>query len=191
MGATRDMRLRALLLTAVLIVAGGLAIAYLPDSPRTFVTGRPEEARAAHSREKTEAEIKQRFQQGVAMLHAKQYEHALTAFHRVIELAPGMPEAHVNAGFALTGLERYAVARDFFEGALALRKDQVNAYYGLAEALEGLNDLPGALGAMRTYLHLAPADDPYRRKAESAVWEWEAKVAEDRRNASTTQQKKR
>ncbi len=190
-GVARDMRLRALLLTAALVVAGGLAIAYLPDSLRSFMANRSEQDNAAHSREKTKVEIKQRFQQGVTMLHARQYEHALTAFHRVIELAPDMPEAHVNAGFALIGLERYAVARDFFEGALALRKDQVNAYYGLAEALEGMHDLPGALGAMRTYLHLAPANDPYRRKAESAVWEWEARVAEDRRNVSAVKQLKK
>ena len=179
-GRARDVRWRALALTAGLIVAGGLTIAYLPDGRRAPVANGSKEARAAHSREKTEAEIKQRFQQGVTLLNAKQYEQALAAFHRVIELAPTMPEAHVNTGFALIGLKRYAVARDFFEGAIALRKDQVNAYYGMAEALEGLNDLPGALGAMRTYLHLAPADDPYRRKAESAVWEWEAKVAEMR-----------
>ena len=191
MGVARDMRLRALLLMVILVVAGGLAIAYLPDSLRTFIANRLEQANTAHSREKTGIEIKQRFQQGVTMLHSRQYEHALTAFHRVIELAPDMPEAHVNAGFALIGLERYAVARDFFEGALALRKDQVNAYYGLAEALEGMHDLPGALGAMRTYLHLAPANDPYRRKAESAVWEWEAKVAEDRRNAQAMKQMKK
>ena len=38
------------------------------------------------------------------MLHAKQYEHALHAFHRVLELDPAMPEAHVNAGFALLGM---------------------------------------------------------------------------------------
>lgn len=184
----RDVRLRALVLTAILVAAGGLAITYLPAGLRTSVENAPEEARAAHAREKAEAEIRQRFQQGVDMLNNKQYEQALTAFHRVIELAPDMPEAHVNAGFALIGLGRFALARDFFEGALALRKDQVNAYYGLAEALEGLNDLPGALGAMRTYLHLAPANDPYRRKADSAVWEWEAKVAEDRRNALSAKQ---
>ena len=189
MATPRDIRLRALLLTAGLVIAGGLAIAYLPDSLRTFMANRSEEARTAHSREKTEAEIKQRFQQGVSLLNAKQYEHALTAFHRVIELAPDMPEAHVNAGFALIGLRHFAVAQDFFEGAIALRSDQVNAYYGLAEALEGLNDLPGALGAMRTYLHLAPADDPFRRKAESAIWEWETKIAEERRNVSATKNK--
>lgn len=190
-GRARDVRLRALALTAVLIIAGGITIAYLPDGLRTSVADGSKEVRTAHSREKTEAEIRQRFQQGVTMLNDKQYEQALTAFHRVIELAPAMPEAHVNTGFALIGLKRYAVARDFFEGAIALRKDQVNAYYGMAEALEGLNDLPGALGAMRTYLHLAPADDPYRRKAESAVWEWEAKVAEMRSKPVSTKQAKK
>ena len=180
-GKVRDVRLRALILTAGLVIAGGIAIAYLPDRLRISVADAPAEIRAAHAREKAEAEVRQRFQQGVAMLNNKQHEQALKEFHRVLELAPDMPEAHVNAGFALIGMGRFAVARDFFEGALALRKDQVNAYYGLAEALEGLNDLPGALGAMRTYLHLAPANDHYRRKAESAVWEWEAKVAEDYR----------
>lgn len=176
----RDVRLRALALTIVPIIAGGLAIAYLPEWMQAPPEGGPKDARALHAREKTETEIRQRFQQGVAALNAKEYEQAISAFHRVLELAPDMPEAHVNSGFALIGMKRYAVARDFFEGAIALRRNQVNAYYGLAEALEGLNDLPGALGAMRTYLHLAPAGDPYRRKAESAVWEWEAKVAEAR-----------
>lgn len=173
-----DVRMRALALTIIPIIAGGLAIAYLPGWLNTPAAGVAKENRAMHAREKTDAEIRQRFQQGVESLNAKQYEQALSAFHRVLELSPAMPEVHVNSGFALIGMKRYAVARDFFEGAIALRKTQVNAYYGLAEALEGLNDLPGALGAMRTYLHLAPVGDPYRRKAESAIWEWEAKMAE-------------
>jgi tetratricopeptide (TPR) repeat protein len=118
--------------------------------------------------------VKQRFSQGVVMLHAREYEHAATSFHRVLELAPDLPEAHVNMGFALIGLERFAAARDFFESALALKRDQANAYYGLAVALEGLSDAPGAIGAMRTYLHLTRADDPYGRKAQAALWEWEA-----------------
>jgi tetratricopeptide (TPR) repeat protein len=176
----RDVRALALALTVVPIIAGGLAITYLPGWLNVPGASGSQDARAVHAREKAEAEIGQRFQRGVTSLNAKQYEQAISDFHRVLELAPRMPEAHVNAGFAMIGLKRYAVARDFFEGALALRKNQVNAYYGLAEALEGLNDLPGALGTMRAYLHLAPADDPYRRKAQSAVWEWEARIAEER-----------
>ena len=174
---THDVRMRALALTIIPIIAGGLAIAYLPGWLSTSVTSGAKENRAIHAKEKAEIEIQQRFQLGVESLSAKKYEQALSDFHRVLQLSPTMPEAHVNSGFALVGLGRYALAKDFFEGAIELRKNQVNAYYGLAEALEGLNDLPGAIGAMRTYLHLSPVNDPYRRKAEAALWEWEAKVA--------------
>lgn len=121
-------------------------------------------------------EIDQRFQQAVMMLHAGQYDYAITALHRVIALAPRMPEAYVNMGYALLGLERYAAARDFFNAAIDLRPYQGNAYWGLATALEGLNDLEGALGAIRTYIHLAPSDprsEDYVRRARAAIWEWE------------------
>lgn len=172
----------ALLFTLGIAMTGGLAIKTLPNtayiSASTHRTTPPvtAENRANHAQAKLEEEIRQRFNQGVLMLHAKQYEHALTAFHRVLQLSPEMPEAHVNTGYAMMGLGRYSVARDFFEGAIALRSDQLNAYYGLAEALEAMNDLPGAIGAMRTYIHLSPDSDKFKRKAEAAVWEWEAKI---------------
>lgn len=172
---------RLLLLALAIFVAGGIGFML---SARTVTPGKPAAAVPApsanpardpelHARQARAAEIDARFRQAVAMLHAKQYEHAATALHRVLELAPGMPEAHVNMGFALIGLKRYAAARDFFEAAIDLRPAQVNAYYGLAEALEGLNDLEGALGAMRSYIHLSRSDDPYVRKARAALWEWE------------------
>ncbi|HEX9179393.1 MAG TPA: tetratricopeptide repeat protein [Burkholderiales bacterium] len=136
-----------------------------PPDPRRDPSG--------HATEQRRAEIQARFNQAVVMLHAKQYEHAAAALHRVLELDPAIPEAHVNRGFAMIGLGRFPAARDFFLTAIELRPMQANAYYGLAEALEELGDIPGALGAMRTYLHLAPADDAFRRKAEAAIWEWQ------------------
>ena len=60
-----------------------------------------------------------------------------------------------------------------FQTAIDLRPTQVNAYWGLAVSLEGLCDIAGAMGAMRTYVHLAPADDPFLIKANAALWEWE------------------
>lgn len=119
------------------------------------------------------AEIDTRFRQGVAMLQAGQHEHAAVAFHRVLELAPKLPDAHVNMGYALLGLQRHRAAHDFFLSAIELKPNQVNAYYGLALALEHLGDLPGAIGAMRSYVHLAPATAPQVRKARAALWEWE------------------
>lgn len=121
------------------------------------------------------------FRQGVAMLHARQYEYAVTAFHRVLKFAPGLPEAHANMGFALVGLGRHREARDFFEGALGLRPGQLNAYYGLALASEAMGDREAARGAMRTYAHLAPESDPFRRKAEAALWEWSSEGGGARR----------
>lgn len=173
MRARRDVRLTAAALVIATVVAAGSVVSWLTPGNRA----RPNEAAVSVGEAR---EVHQRFQQGVAMLHAKRYEFAIAALHRVLELAPEMPEAHVNMGFALLGLERHAAARDFFETAIALRRDQVNAYYGLAVALEGLHDTAGAVGAMRAYIHLAGPADRYRVKAQSALWEWEAALAKAR-----------
>lgn len=108
------------------------------------------------------------------MLRSGRHDQAAVAFHRVLELSPRLPEAHVNLGFALLGMDRPKAAHDFFMTAIDLKPDQVNAYYGLALALEKQGDILGALGAMRTYVHRAPSDAAHLRKARAAIWEWEA-----------------
>jgi tetratricopeptide (TPR) repeat protein len=133
-------------------------------------------SRLEHQRQMQDREIQKRFQQAVLMLHARQYDNAVTALHRVLELAPRMPEAHVNMGYALIGLEKYEAARGFFLAAVELNPRQANAYYGLAVADEARGDYESALGGMRTYLHLSPADDAHRARARSAIWEWEEKL---------------
>jgi tetratricopeptide (TPR) repeat protein len=122
-------------------------------------------------------EIENRFNQGIALLHAKRYDYAATAFLRVTQLAPRMPEAYVNLGFALLGLEQFEDAGESFNRATLLRPNQANAYWGLALALEGLEDYEGALGAMRSYIHLSrEPNDPFVPKARAALWEWEAQL---------------
>ncbi|HEY6897735.1 MAG TPA: hypothetical protein VI279_10785, partial [Rhodocyclaceae bacterium] len=174
----RDMRWTAIAATLFTVLAFGWLLERAPGS-----AGSEREVRRQHAADKTRQEIDQRFQQGVMMLHAKQYDHALTSFHRVMQLAPDMPEAYVNTGYALLGMKRYKEAYDFFESATQLRRSQANAYFGMAEALEGMGDLPGALGAMRSFVHLAKANDPYRTKAESAIWEWSARLEAERNRA--------
>lgn len=171
-----DVRWRALALTAILVVLGGLVVEFSDKLPQVTSKLRM----TMHVEEKKRSEVDSRFRQGVTMLHARQYEHALTAFHRVLELAPKMPEAHVNTGFALLGMQRYGAARDFFESATALRPNQLNAYYGLAQALAGLGDNFGAMQAMETYVHLAPKDDPFRQKGEIAAQDLRARLEEEK-----------
>jgi Flp pilus assembly protein TadD len=166
----RDARVSAAILAAALVFLGGLVVTMIPRETT------PAAASTAAAVRPHAEDVDRNFQQGVAMLHAKRYEFAVAAFHKVLEYAPDMPEAHVNMGFALEGLGHHREAEDFFESATALRPGQANAYYGMAVALEGLGDLRGAIGAMRTYVHLSPPDDPHRRRAESALWEWEEQV---------------
>lgn len=142
-------------------------------APRVDAQPAGNSALAQESRDPRMQQIALRFEQAVAMLHAKQYDHAVTALHKVIELSPNLVDAHVNMGYALLGLSRFKAAGDFFARAIRLDSYKANAYWGLASALEGLGDKQAALGAMRTYIHLAPAGDPFVRKARSAMWEWE------------------
>ncbi|MEW5755247.1 MAG: hypothetical protein AB1810_02990 [Pseudomonadota bacterium] len=128
-----------------------------------------------HAHQAREIEVARRFDQAVMMLHAKRYDMAVTALHRVLELSPRMPEAHANMGFALLGLEQYGAAHDFFTTAIELRPPFANAYYGLAMAFEGMGEYEMALGAMRSYMHLA-TEDTYMAKARAALWEWERKL---------------
>ncbi|MCF6236392.1 MAG: tetratricopeptide repeat protein [Gammaproteobacteria bacterium] len=123
--------------------------------------------------DKPEDELQQQFQKAAKQLNARQYDDALKTLHRVLELAPDMPEAHSNMGYILLGMERYDIARDYFLSAIDLNGYQENAYWGLAVAYEKLDDLPAAMGAMRSYIHMAPKDDPFVRRARSALWEWE------------------
>lgn len=121
--------------------------------------------------------LHQRFQQAVVLLQHDEFEAAMQGFHEVLRMAPDMPEAHVNMGYALLGAGEFEAARSFFDTASNLRPGQANAYYGMAIAWEGLGELGMARATMQAYLHVAEDNDPYRRKAESAIWEWEAALA--------------
>lgn len=172
-----DKRRTVIPLLAVATLVLGLALSMLGGFDDDAAVG---ESAANGAMVATPAEVRlthQRFQQAVALLQHREYEAAMQGFHEVLKTAPEMPEAHVNMGFALLGLEEYAAARSFFDTASSLRPAQANAYYGLAIASEGLGDLAQARTAMQAYLHVAEENDPYRRKAESAIWEWEAALA--------------
>ena len=139
----------------------------------------PRENPAGHEAQARAMEIRTRFNQAVAMLHAEQFDEAIIALHRLLQLAPEMPEGYVNMGYAYLGKQEYQLARDFFMSAIDLNPAQANAHYGIAMAYEGLGDLESALGGMRGFLHLTNNPDPdqlHVARARSALWEWESKL---------------
>ncbi len=174
-----DQRRRALWLTLALVAAGGFALHAL-DSPHA------PEAVSTPAAPPHDKETRRLFDAAVVMLHAKRYEDAATALHRVLRYAPNLPEAHVNMGFAMLGLQRHKEARDFFEGASVIAPAQANAYYGLALVYEAQGDLALATGAMRSYLHLARDERPaYLARARAALWEWEQRAKQAKSPATT------
>lgn len=186
----RDIRWSALVLALGLTATIGAMLSYSSgDDSAAAVKSRVDPIQNAdgHAAEMRSAEVSRRFAQGVALLNAKQFEAAASELHRVLKLAPNMPEAHVNMGFAMLGVQQYTMARDFFDSAIEINVDQLNAYYGLAMALESLGDVGGALGAMRTYVHLSKSDDPFLRKANAAIWEWEEDLKASRQGAAAAQ----
>lgn len=169
--------LRMLAQVLLLAVAGSLMLDHFntrlsqPSAPQIY---------AGHAREKALTEIKQRFQHGVAMLNARQYDKATNDFHRVLELDPQMPEAHVNMGFALLGLQQYRAAADFFDSATMLRPQQANAYWGLAIAQERSGNLGDAVQTLHTFVHVSKVENEFVRKARAMLPEWEARFEQQR-----------
>lgn len=121
------------------------------------------------------------FQEGVRHLRSGAVEKAIESFGQAHRLRPGMPEVHVNIGYAYLALDRIDAAESAFRVALDLRSTQVNAYYGLAASLERKGDLEAALGAMRTFVHLSADQNPFKRKGQAAIWEWEDSLAKTKR----------
>lgn len=172
-----DRRLLGVLLTVGLVVGGGAWMARWPATHAPQTADAP--AADVH-----QDELQRRFDAAVVLLRARQYEGAVGALQRVLVLAPRLPEAHVNMGYALLGLRQPQAARRAFETAIDLRPDQANAYHGLALSHEAAQDLELALGAMRSYLHLARhEDEAHLVRARAALWEWEAQIAQRRGQA--------
>lgn len=122
------------------------------------------------------------FALAVERMQRRDYEAALQIWHRILVSNPDIPEVKVNMGFTLIELGRWHNARDFFTAAIEQDPFQANAYYGLALVNEQAGDLETALGAMRSYIHLAGADEDERfiRRARSALWEWESQLTANR-----------
>ena len=167
---TMDVRLRAVLLTVFLVLAVAGVVRFWPEQ-KISATG-PVAVDMTRQHSVNDDQIRRHFDSAVTLLRTGRYQLAINGFRAVLEQSPTMPEAYINTGFAQIELQQFEQASRSFQIAIDLRPGQVNAYWGLAVSLEGLCDIPGAIGAMRTYLHLAPEDDPFLVKANAALWEW-------------------
>ena len=170
----RNKRLRyiwvaAFLLLAIIIV-GGLLNKLMTSQLSTSLP--PERVQSSQG-----DQLAQIFSKAVEQMQAGNYEQALKLWHAALLIDPEIPEVKVNMGFSLFETGEFKSARDFFISAIDQNAFQANAYYGLAICSEKLGDLEVAMGAMKSYIHLAESEDTsFIRKARSALWEWETQL---------------
>ena len=165
----------ALVLT---LIGGALLSVYVSRDAIDSVAQAPSAGADAHEflEDDQARHAHQSFQQGVAMLQAGHFDHAVTALHAVLSVYPALPEAHVNMGYALLGAGDPKAAADFFNSATDLRPSLHNAYYGLALAEQGMGNDKAALAAMQAYTHLAAEDERHLPRAKEMIWELQAKT---------------
>ncbi len=196
---TKDRFLAAALVVVLGTIIGGVTLRYAPSVGKKAYWWRNEFASetrpvkpsvpAATATPTTHAEkaekkvlspeersFKEHFQAAVSLLQHGRYKDAVAVLQLARKMRPHVPAVFVNLGFAYLSMGQAERAVSLFQKALEIRKEQLNAYYGLAASLADTGDLEGALGAMRTYVHLTAKDDPFLMKAKSATWEWEAKL---------------
>lgn len=170
-GGARSRRRAHLLVAAsvmLVILAFGLILESLPGSGPQIGTV-PQQAATNGA-----TPFGRAFARGIEAMRLGDAHAAAVAFDEARAINPHVAEAHTNLGFAYLAMERGKEAAAAFERALTINPQRINAYYGLGAALDATGDRKGALGAMRSFVHLAGKDDPFRRKALSALWEWEA-----------------
>lgn len=178
--AVRRRRRSHVLLAALIIMvigAVGLFLGIMPGSGPEIGTVQQQ------VKTKNITPFGQAFARGIEAMRLGDAQTAATAFDEARAINPHVADAHINLGFAYLAMKRHAEATTAFDRALTIDPKKINTYYGLAAALEATGDRKGAIGAMRTYVHLTPETDPFRRKALSALWEWEAA---DKAEASKT-----
>ncbi len=147
------------------IVTSGFMIDYFMNMPVVN----------ANQTKKTKTlQIDSYFNVAIEHMKRKRYKQAVTQWQKLLLVNSTMPEAHANLGFSYFEIGEYKQAMMSFQRAMDLNPYQTNAYYGLAICYEKLGDLRAASGSMQSYIHLSKKDDPFVRKAQSALWEWQA-----------------
>lgn len=166
-GNAARMRKIGLALAITAGAAGAVFLAVKATPSRGVVVDAPDRTAS-----RADPRFEEAYQHGLAAFRRGDAHAAAMAFETAAQLDPGAADARVNLGFALFELGSLKAARENFEAALTINPQQYNAYYGIAEALEAEGAIEQAAGAMNTFLYYVKPDDPFRRKAEAALWEW-------------------
>lgn len=86
----------------------------------------------------------------------RDYQAALTAYQRVIELDDKRADAHFHLGTILFRMKRWQDATASLGRAISLQPDNKEAYFSLGNTLEEIKDFAGAAAAYEKFVALKP-----------------------------------
>jgi tetratricopeptide (TPR) repeat protein len=91
---------------------------------------------------------------GLFYQNRAQWNDAIEAYFKAVELDPNNQYAHFNLGYIHTELDLFELARDHFTNAIRANDRYEQAYYGRAYALESLGQLDRAKLDYETALNI-------------------------------------
>ena len=101
-------------------------------------------------------EVAELQQTAVSYYNRGEYEKAIEAYKREIEINPDSVEAYYHLGMAYSSLGKYKEAVEAYGRAIKFRPDYAAAYYNLGHAYSNLNQHDKAIKAFRRSIQYEP-----------------------------------
>lgn len=93
---------------------------------------------------------------GASYYNRGEYEKAIVAYKRAIEINPDSTEVHFHLGMAYSSLGKYKEAVEAYTRAVRIKPDYAAAYYNLGHAYSNLNRHDKAIKAFRQSIQYEP-----------------------------------
>jgi len=93
---------------------------------------------------------------GASYYNRGEYEKAIVAYKRAIELNPDSTEAYYHLGMSYSSLGKYKEAVEAYTRAIRIKSDYAAAYYNLGHAYSNLNRHDKAIKAFRQSIQHEP-----------------------------------
>ena len=143
----------------------------------------------AQSEKETEAIIR-----GNEAYKNKQYDNAIDAYKKALEIAPKSPIANYNLAIALYRDKKWDQAENYFEAAIANTNDkkmEADAWYNKGVSLTMQKKLLESIEAYKNSLRINPADTLARENLQRALNELKKQQQQDqKKNQEKKQQNK-
>jgi len=122
--------------------------------------------------------------------HPSTHDEAIDTYHRVLQIEPGHPAAHINLGTLYYNRQDFVSAEKHYRSAIKSDSRYALAYFDLGNVLDETERIQDAIAAYKTAIQLAPtyADAHYnlalayqrQRQPRLALEHWKAYARLDR-----------